>query len=73
MQDRWTFELRLPRKVRAYEQIPWSELLPAVDVTAWLTVDRQGKRLVIAPADAVPGEALNDASADDRPSAGDGG
>lgn len=73
MQERWTFELRLPRKVRTYEQIPWAELLPPVDVTAWLTVDRKGKRLVVAPADAVSDDAQQSASADDRPPAGDRG
>ncbi|MBK9387720.1 MAG: hypothetical protein IPN34_23135 [Planctomycetes bacterium] len=73
MQERRTFELRLPRKVRTYEQIPWAELLPPEDVTAWLTVDREGKRLVVAPADAVPDDAVNDAEANDRQSADDRG
>jgi hypothetical protein len=52
-QEAWTFDLLLPAAVSAREQIDWAQLLPADDVTAWLSVDLKRKHLVMAPADAI--------------------
>ena len=52
-QEPWTFELLLPDTIARPEEIHWSELLPAEDVTQWLTVDCEGRHLVVAPGDAV--------------------
>lgn len=52
-QERWTFELLLPDDVERPDAIVWSTLLPAATATCWLTIDREGKHLVVAPADAV--------------------
>jgi hypothetical protein len=52
-QEAWTFELLLPVSVTSRDGIPWSALLPGEDVTRWLTVDPDGKHLVVAPGDAV--------------------
>lgn len=51
-QEPWTFDLLLPDTARG-DEIPWSELLPAADATQWLTINREGKHLVVAPGDAV--------------------
>ena len=51
-QEPWTFDLLLPDTAQA-DAIPWSELLPVMDATQWLTIDRERKRLVVAPGDAV--------------------
>lgn len=52
-QERWTFELLLPDNVERTDAIVWSALLPAATATRWLTIDREGEHLVVAPADAV--------------------
>lgn len=56
-QEAWSFELLLPDTVASRDDIRWSELLPAEDVTRWLTVDHEGKHLVVAPGEAAVGDA----------------
>jgi hypothetical protein len=53
-QQRWTFEFVLPRAFAARDLVPWAELLPADDVTGWLEMDVEGRRLRIEPGIAVP-------------------
>jgi hypothetical protein len=50
----WKFELLLPHPVRSREDIEWAALLPADDVTRWLTVDKERRFIQIEPAAAVP-------------------
>jgi hypothetical protein len=38
-QEQWAFELVLPNTVRSLEHVPWHTLLPAEDVTDWLSID----------------------------------
>lgn len=45
-QEKWTFDLLLPASVSTRDKIDWSRLLPADDVTAWLSVDLKRKHLV---------------------------
>jgi hypothetical protein len=56
-QEAWKFTLLLTDPVASREGIPWASLLPSPDMTRWLTVDTDGKRLVIEPAVAVPDRA----------------
>lgn len=53
----WAFTLLLNRSVLSVEEIDWSALLPADDVTRWLTVDRKRKQLILEPSIAVPDKA----------------
>ena len=53
-QESWTFELLLSDPIARREQIRWADLLPAEDVTRWLSVDHGRKHLVVAPGDAAP-------------------
>lgn len=53
-QGEWRFTLLLTDPVASREGIPWSTLLPPLEVTRWLTVDPDGKRLVIEPTAAEP-------------------
>jgi hypothetical protein len=52
-QEAWTFELSLPRTVLRVEAIAWAELLPAEDMTHWLTLDPERQHVVVAPGEAV--------------------
>ena len=52
--EEWRFELLLIRPVEHIDDINWTELLPAENVTRWLAVDKQRKRIQIEPAAAVP-------------------
>lgn len=53
-QEQWAFTLVLPHSVTTRDGIPWAELLPADDVTAWLDMDPSTKHLRIEPGIAVP-------------------
>jgi hypothetical protein len=53
-QEEWEFTLLLDRSHDSPDQIEWSALLPASDVTKWLSLDPARKRLVIEPSAAVP-------------------
>jgi hypothetical protein len=53
-QERWDFTLFLPSSMSSTDSIDWGSLLPAEDVTRWLAVDRDRKRIEIEPAAAVP-------------------
>ncbi len=48
-QDRWEFTLLLDATTRAREDIPWGSLLPSEDLTGWLAVDLDVRRIVINP------------------------
>jgi hypothetical protein len=48
-QERWEFTLFLHQPARAREAIPWGALFPSDEVTGWLGVDLEGRRLRITP------------------------
>jgi hypothetical protein len=52
--DVWRFTLFLPHPVRSREEIDWSLLIPAENVTCWLAIDEKHRMLQIEPAAAVP-------------------
>jgi hypothetical protein len=56
-QQEWEFVLLLGVPVESRENIAWSALLPAPNVTRWLSVDPIGKRLVVEPGVAINDEA----------------
>lgn len=53
-QEAWWLEILLPRRIPSRAEIPWEELLPADNVTKWLSMDRSKKLVQIAPAAAIP-------------------
>ena len=53
-QEKWQFKLILRSSPASREGISWSELLPADEVTRWLTVDPEEKRFEIEPGASVP-------------------
>ena len=53
-QQVWEFTLFLDRTFPSRDAIDWSALLPAEDVTCWVAMDIDGKRMQIEPAAAVP-------------------
>lgn len=53
-QEEWRFRLRLPRTYETVNEIDWAALLPPPEVTDWLAVDLEGKRLEMRPATALP-------------------
>ena len=48
-QDEWKFTLLLPHQVSSKEEIDWPSLLPPENVTRWLTVDSESKKIEIQP------------------------
>jgi hypothetical protein len=54
-QERWTFELLLGEHTAgATTEIDWAALVPADDVTGWLTPHLERRHLKIDPGSAVP-------------------
>jgi hypothetical protein len=53
-QDEWGFTLTLPRRVASRDVIDWQTLMPADNVTKWLTVDQKSERIQIDLATATP-------------------
>jgi hypothetical protein len=53
-QAEWDFILFLPHPLRSQEEIDWSALLPAKDVTRWLSVNESTRRIELEPGAAVP-------------------
>jgi hypothetical protein len=51
--EEWNFTLFLPGAVESHEEIQWEALLPAENVTNWLAVDPEHKRMQIEPRAAV--------------------
>ncbi len=49
----WRFTLVLPQRTPPDAPIAWAELLPAEDVTGWLSLDFEAKRIGIDPAAAI--------------------
>jgi len=50
----WQFTLFLDKPYASREEIDWSSLLPARDVTCWMAIDEAGKVIQIEPSAAVP-------------------
>lgn len=50
----WRFTLLLPNPAPSPEEVDWSKLLPAENVTKWFSIDEREMRLEIEPAVAVP-------------------
>jgi hypothetical protein len=50
-QDKWRFKLKLPRGFDASKD-DWNQLLPAKDVTAWLSMNKKRRRIAVDPAKA---------------------
>ncbi len=53
-QCEWDFVLRLPRPAASPADVDWASLLPPEEMTRWLAVDWEQKKVTITPADAVP-------------------
>jgi hypothetical protein len=53
-QAEWEFALLLPRPFRSRQEIDWASLLPAENVTRWLSLDERTRRIEMEPAAAVP-------------------
>lgn len=53
-QEAWPFTLQIGRGITSRDEIDWARLLPAEDVTGWLSIDLQRKTLKIDPAAAYP-------------------
>jgi hypothetical protein len=53
-QAQWEFTLFLPHPVGSVEEIDWASILPPENVTLWLALDPQTKRIQIEPSAAVP-------------------
>ena len=49
MQEQWEFALVLEHSVRSLEEVSWASLLPSEDVTGWLAVDLEGRRIRLTP------------------------
>ncbi len=50
----WKFTLFLPTPLRSRDEIDWSMLLPAENVTRWIAIDESRRLLQFEPAAAVP-------------------
>ena len=48
------FTMALPDNLPNYDELPWSDLLPPEDVTAWLSVDPKRKLVAIDLSKAEP-------------------
>lgn len=53
-QELWKFSLLLPRSIRTEEDIDWATLLPADDLTGWLSLDKSRRFMKINPIAAYP-------------------
>ena len=53
-QERWTFVLVIGGNIHRREDIKWPALLPAPDVTGWLSIDTARNTLTIDPSSAYP-------------------
>lgn len=54
VQEEWKFTLIMEHRVSTRTDITWPSLLPAENVTGWLTFDVSAKTLRIDPSEAVP-------------------
>ncbi len=50
----WTFTLILPAWVRSRHEIDWASLLPAKNVTRWMSFDESAQTIEFDPLAAVP-------------------
>lgn len=55
-QEQWSFRLVLPQAVEDRAAIAWDRVLPAADVTGWLSLDRERREMKLEPGLAVPDE-----------------
>jgi hypothetical protein len=53
-QERWRFTLLLGTNVTSPEQIDWQSLLPAGDVTGWLSPHPRERTLILDPQSSYP-------------------
>lgn len=53
-QESWEFALFLPRTYGSRDEIDWASLLPAENVTRWMSFDERRKYIEFEPAVAVP-------------------
>jgi hypothetical protein len=53
-QQEWEFTLFLRRPDASRESIHWPSLLPGENVTCWVAMDIEGKRIQIEPGAAIP-------------------
>jgi hypothetical protein len=53
-QEEWEFTLLLPRHYAGRAGIVWDELMPAENVTRWLSVDESRRRIEMEPGVAAP-------------------
>src|SRR5687768_16326717 len=53
-QQEWEFILFLPHSCASREEIEWEKLLPAENMTKWMAVDRETKRIQFEPTAAKP-------------------
>ena len=53
-QVEWEFTLFLPHPVGSRDEIAWESLLPAENMTQWLALDHESKRIQIEPSAVVP-------------------
>lgn len=65
-QMEWEFTLLLPAQFTSLGQIDWASLLPAENMTRWLSIDLIGKRIAIEPAVAVRDREQNEQDARGR-------
>jgi hypothetical protein len=52
-QDQWEFALVLDHSVRSREDVSWASLLPSENLTGWLAVDSDERRIRLSPCRAV--------------------
>jgi hypothetical protein len=50
IQEKWQFRLILGSSPGSPRKIQWAELLPAAELTGWLAVNTQDKRIELEPA-----------------------
>ena len=57
-QSQWTFVLKLPASTHASELIDWPSLLPADNLTHWMSFDENAHHLELEPSAATPDLAI---------------
>lgn len=53
-QELWQFLLLLPQSIKSEADLDWASLLPANDVTGWLSLDKAPRFMKINPSAAYP-------------------
>ena len=55
-QQEWEFTLILPHPFASREAIAWQNLLPPENLTKWIAIDAEAKRIQFEPSAALPDE-----------------